>query len=100
MTELCDLVTLPQLIEQRPFLSERWVRSLVRAKALPFYKPAGKLLFSLSEIDEWARTRPDRKTQMTPGVAHGGHRGDTVEVRSETERDEGPPVAPEGPPSQ
>lgn len=51
MTEYCDYVTLPQLIERRPYLTERWIRSLVASGTLKRRKLGGRLIFVLSEID-------------------------------------------------
>jgi hypothetical protein len=49
-----QLVTLHQATEERPWLTERHLRRLVYERRVPFYKPAGKLLFDLSELDRWA----------------------------------------------
>lgn len=51
MEEPCDIVTLRQLTERRPFLTERWVRSLVASGSLPAQRLGGRLLFRLSEVD-------------------------------------------------
>lgn len=48
------LVTLPQLVEQRPWLTERWVRSLVAARKVPFHKVSGRLLFDPADFDALA----------------------------------------------
>ena len=49
-------VTLVQLIEQRPFLTERWIRRLVNERRIPFHKCGGKLVFDLVEIDKWVES--------------------------------------------
>ena len=48
------LVTLTQAVEQRPWLSERMIRRLVSERRIPYFKPAGRLLFDLEELDTWA----------------------------------------------
>lgn len=60
MNDLSRLVTLPVLLERCPWLTERWVRSLVHADTIPHYKPAGRLLFDLDEVEAWARQRSER----------------------------------------
>ena len=55
------MVTLVQAVEERPWLSERLLRRLVHERRVPFYKPAGRILFDLGELDEWveaARVEP------------------------------------------
>ncbi len=46
-------VTLEQLIAERPFLTERWVRRLVSERRVPFSKVPGsnRLLFDLDDLD-------------------------------------------------
>lgn len=47
-----DIVTLRQLVVARPFLSERWVRSLMATGELrPYSKLGGRLLFRLADVD-------------------------------------------------
>ncbi len=48
------LATLTQAVEQRPWLTERLLRRLVSERRVPFYKPSGRLLFDLEELDAWA----------------------------------------------
>lgn len=50
------LVTLPQAISERPWLSERWLRRLVAERRISFHKAGGRLLFDLNDIDQWAET--------------------------------------------
>lgn len=93
---MADLVRLPQLVEQRTFLTERWVRSMCSRKdpdeRLPHYRVGGKLVFDLNEVDDFVRRH---------------RRGPATEARTATEaegvvpsgtptavRDEGSPVAP------
>ena len=55
------MVTLVQAVEERPWLSERLLRRLVNERRVPFYKPAGRILFDLGELDDWveaARVEP------------------------------------------
>lgn len=58
MDDTCDIVTLRQLVERRPFLTERWVRSLVASGAIPARRLGGRLLFRLSEVDAAVAVRP------------------------------------------
>lgn len=53
--DLKDLLTLPQLIEAAPFLTERWIRRLVSRGDLPHYRLGGRLLFDLGEVQEAVR---------------------------------------------
>jgi len=48
-----QLVTLKQLLELRPWLTERYVRRLVSEHRVGYFKPAGNLLFDLGEIDDY-----------------------------------------------
>jgi excisionase family DNA binding protein len=48
------LVTLPMAIEERPWLTERWLRRLVAERRVPFHKVGGRLLFDLDDLDKWA----------------------------------------------
>lgn len=69
------LVTLPQALEQRPWLTEPFLRRLVKERRVAFHKVGGRLLFDLVDLDELAErgrveppaplrvahaTRPDR----------------------------------------
>ena len=44
-------VKLPQLLEQRPWLTERYVRRLVAERRIGFYKVGNVLVFDTDEID-------------------------------------------------
>jgi hypothetical protein len=48
-------VRLDQLLEARPFLTERWVRRLVFERRIPFAKlgngPKARLIFNLDDVD-------------------------------------------------
>ena len=48
-----QLVTLEQAHEARPCLSVRMLRRLVAEKRVPYFKPAGRVLFDLIELDAW-----------------------------------------------
>jgi hypothetical protein len=49
-----QLVTLRQAVEQRPWLTERWLRRLVLERRVPFHKVGGKVLFDLADLDNLA----------------------------------------------
>lgn len=49
-------VTLTQLCDERPFLTERWVRRMVAQRRIPHYKLGGKLVFDLGEVDDMVRS--------------------------------------------
>jgi hypothetical protein len=55
-------VTLKQAIEQRPWLTERWLRRAVQERRLPFFKVDGKLVFNLADLDGYVET--NRVTPM------------------------------------
>jgi hypothetical protein len=64
------MVTLVQAVEERPWLSERLLRRLVNERRVPFYKPAGRILFDLGELDEWVEA-----ARVEPSISRsGGHR--------------------------
>ena len=48
------LVTLPQAVAERPYLTERWLRRLVSERRIAFHKAGGRLLFDLEDLDKWA----------------------------------------------
>jgi len=50
-------VTLPQVLEARPWLTERYLRRLVYERRIPFSKLDNKLLFCLEDIDEYVERR-------------------------------------------
>ncbi|MBK9180968.1 MAG: DNA-binding protein [Acidimicrobiales bacterium] len=49
-----QLVTIPQAVEARPWLTERYLRRLVAERRLPYHKVAGRLLFDLADLDAHA----------------------------------------------
>lgn len=51
MNGATDLLTMRQLLEAAPWLTERWVRSLVARRELPHYKVGGRLLFKLADVE-------------------------------------------------
>lgn len=42
------------MLEERPWISARWLRNQVEKKKLPHYKVNGRLLFDLDELDRYA----------------------------------------------
>ncbi|HUZ20622.1 MAG TPA: hypothetical protein VMU75_08645 [Acidimicrobiales bacterium] len=44
-------VTLKQLLAERPWLTERWLRRGVAMRTIPFSRAGGKLLFALEDLD-------------------------------------------------
>ena len=46
-----QLVTLQQAVEQRPWLTERWLRRLVYERRVPFHKVGNRLVFDLADLD-------------------------------------------------
>lgn len=44
-------VTLPQLLQEKPWLSERYVRRLVAERRVSYYKCGGKLVFDADEFE-------------------------------------------------
>lgn len=72
-----ELLTLPQLLDAVPWLTERWVRSMVFDGRLPRRKVGGRLLFHLDDLAPLTRT------------GYG--------TAPTAERDEGPPEATGGP---
>lgn len=49
-TDLNTLRTLPQLLDECPWLTERWVRSMVADGRLPRRKVGKRLLFRLDDL--------------------------------------------------
>lgn len=49
-----QLVNIPQAIEARPWLTERFLRRLVEEQRVPYHKVAGRVLFDLAELDALA----------------------------------------------
>ena len=50
-------VTLKQALEQRPWLTERWLRKAVQKKLIPYFKLGTKLIFDLADIDSYVEQR-------------------------------------------
>jgi hypothetical protein len=101
MTEDCRLVTLAQLVELRPFLTERWVRSMVASgrgrseeDRLPHYRVGGKLVFDLDEFDAFVRRGRRGKSVGTVSSAENSV---VTSPAPPLERDKGPPAATRGP---
>ena len=56
-------MTIPQLLELRPYLTERWLRRVRFENRLPSYTGGGRVLFDLNEVDDFVeRTRRDAWT--------------------------------------
>ena len=49
-----ELVTIPQAIEARPWLTERYLRRLVHERRVAFHKVGARLLFDLADLDQLA----------------------------------------------
>jgi hypothetical protein len=50
-------VTLAQALQERPWLTERWLRRKVAERRIPYAKADGRLLFSLEDIDRFVEAR-------------------------------------------
>ena len=64
------LVTLRQAVEQRPWLTERWLRRLVFERRVPFHRVGSRLLFDLDDLDtlaEQGRGEPARHLTLPHG---------------------------------
>jgi excisionase family DNA binding protein len=49
-----QLVNIPQAVEQRPWLTERFLRRLVAKRRIPYHKVGGRVLFDLADLDALA----------------------------------------------
>jgi len=68
------LVTLPQALEQRPWLTEPFLRRLVKEKRVAYHKLGGRLLFDLGDLDELAergRVEPPAPLRILGHTAAG-----------------------------
>lgn len=76
-----QLRTLAQVLDERPWTTEPWLRRLVKERRVPFFKAGGKLLFDLGDLDDFAErgrveppapfvalTRDDARPE--PGARH------------------------------
>jgi hypothetical protein len=62
-----QLVTLQEAVEQRPWLTERWLRRLVYERRVPFHKVGNRLVFDLADLDALvARGRVERAAEIIP----------------------------------
>jgi hypothetical protein len=60
-------VTLRQVVEARPWITERWLRRAVQEHRVPFYKVDGRLLFDLDELDQYVMSqRVEAKVAAKP----------------------------------
>ncbi len=46
-----NLATIKQVLQQRPYLTERQLRRFRLERTVPTYKVAGQVLFDLDELD-------------------------------------------------
>lgn len=60
MSDPRTYVTLSQLLEKRPYLTERWVRSLLTARTIKRRKLGGRLMFRPEEFDALIEADADR----------------------------------------
>lgn len=49
-----QLRTLPQVLEERPWLTERFLRRLVAQKRIRYFKVRNRVLFDLDDLDDLA----------------------------------------------
>ena len=62
-----QLVTLQQAVEQRPWLTERWLRRLVYERRGPFHKVGNRLVFDLADLDALVEQgRVERADEIIP----------------------------------
>ena len=62
-----ELVTIPQALAARPWLTERFLRRLVAEQRIPYHKVAGRVLFDLADLDDLAernRVEPPRPLRL------------------------------------
>lgn len=52
-----NLRTLPQAVEERPFLTIRWLRNLIYERGIPSYRLGGRVLVDLDELDACVERR-------------------------------------------
>ena len=48
-----ELATIRQVMEERPFLTERWLRRLRAERRVPTWEAGGRVLFDLNELDSY-----------------------------------------------
>ena len=51
-----NLRTIPQVIEDRPYLTERFLRRLRAERRVPTYSAGGGVLFDLDALDEYVES--------------------------------------------
>lgn len=57
-------LTFKQVLDEYPYVTDRWLRRAVHDKKVPFYKLGGRLLFDPAELDQWIRdTRVEPATK-------------------------------------
>lgn len=65
-----QLVNIPQALEQRPWLTERFLRHLVAKRRIPYHKVGGRVLFDLADLDAFA----EKGRVEPPGYRFAGRR--------------------------
>ena len=49
---MTNLRTIPQVLEERPYLTERFLRRLRAERRVPTYSAGGRVLFDIDALDE------------------------------------------------
>ena len=47
------LATIPQVLDERPWATERWLRRLRAERRVPTYSAAGRVLFDVDALDDY-----------------------------------------------
>lgn len=50
------LATIPQVLEERPWATERWLRRLRAERRIPTYSAAGRVLFDVDALDAYVES--------------------------------------------
>jgi hypothetical protein len=50
------LATIPQVLEQRPYVTERWLRRLRAERRVPTYTAGGRVLFDVDALDQFVES--------------------------------------------
>jgi hypothetical protein len=66
-----ELRTIKQIVVERPYATERWLRRCVAERRFPHYKLAGKIFIDLDELDAYMETGriepPARRMRVVRG---------------------------------
>ena len=57
------LATIPQVLDQRPYATERWLRRLRAERRIPTYVAAGRVLFDLDALDQYVESTRDKSAK-------------------------------------